>query len=63
MNLPNKLTLLRILQFSFLLLLLPIGENKLLLPIPMQAGRNSSYTGVYIGCSYRPAGWSWKRHM
>ncbi|NLN64145.1 MAG: CDP-diacylglycerol--glycerol-3-phosphate 3-phosphatidyltransferase [Clostridiaceae bacterium] len=40
MNLPNKLTLLRIFTIPvFLLLLLPIGENKLLLPIPMQTGR------------------------
>jgi CDP-diacylglycerol--glycerol-3-phosphate 3-phosphatidyltransferase len=40
MNIPNKLTILRIIMIPiFLLLLLPVGSKGLLLPIPQQTGR------------------------
>lgn len=40
MNLPNKLTMLRILMIPvFLLLLLPIADGRLIFSIPMQTGR------------------------
>lgn len=40
MNLPNKLTILRILMIPvFLLLLLPVADGRLLLPISLQLGR------------------------
>ncbi len=40
MNLPNKLTVLRILMIPvFLLLLLPVADGRLLIPMPLQTGR------------------------